>query len=210
MNFSIPGPSGQARGIASLCTYWELSTITCAMHGATFQCHRVLWEGGLPSLEKHLNWLPWPTLLFLVFFCRRFPFFVFKIVFLDFLCFFCALFLFSKHFRGSAKRKTLAFLGAFPLFLFPKRQGLEVQGWGSKKTDGPLCDPYFSCFWLGVPKPDCFKLLVVCNLYADVLFCALLRPFALFCALLRTYVCSLLRTLALFCAHLRVSANDRV
>ena len=55
--------------------------------------------------------------------------------------------------------------------------------------------------------------LVVCNVYAEALFCALLRPFALFCALLQTCVCALcaeLGSFALFCAHLRVSASDRV
>ena len=47
------------------------------------------------------------------------------------------------------------------------------------------------------------------NFYAEMLFCALLRPVALFCGLATCqWVCALLRSLALFWAHLRVSAND--
>ena len=45
-------------------------------------------------------------------------FFVFRL----FLAFLCVFPLFSKDFRGSAKRKTLAFLGKNPCF-FPKKQG---------------------------------------------------------------------------------------
>ena len=59
-----------------------------------------------------------------------------SLLFFDFLAFFVfrfsLLFLcdfpsFSKDFRGSAKRETLAFWGEKPL-LFPKKQGLEGQG----------------------------------------------------------------------------------
>ena len=49
--------------------------------------------------------------------------------------------------------------------------------------------------------------LVVCNSYAEALFCALLHPFVLFCGLLRTCVCTLLRSFALLCSHLRIRGN---
>ena len=52
--------------------------------------------------------------------------------------------------------------------------------------------------------------VVVCNFYAEVLFCAPLRPFTPFYALLHSCVYALLLSFALFCAHLRVSASDRV
>ena len=48
--------------------------------------------------------------------------------------------------------------------------------------------------------------LVVCNFYAEALFCALLRPFAPFCALLRTCVCAHLRSFARICVFLRPTA----
>ena len=53
----------------------------------------------------------------------RFPCFFRFPIFLAFSCVFPS---FSKDFRGSAKRKTLAFFGEKPL-LFPKKQGLEGQ-----------------------------------------------------------------------------------
>ena len=49
--------------------------------------------------------------------------------------------------------------------------------------------------------------LVVCNFYACVLFCALLRPFALFADLrLCSFadICALLRSFACFCERLRL------
>ena len=63
--------------------------------------------------------------------------------FSDFPCFFLCVFpLFSKDFRGSAKRKTLAFLGENPCFFFPKKQGLEGQGLyksGKLLSADPFC-----------------------------------------------------------------------
>ena len=59
-----------------------------------------------------------------------------SLLFFRFSLLFCAFFpLFSKDFRGSAKRKTLAFLGKNPCF-FPKKQGLEGQG--SQQTSSGL------------------------------------------------------------------------
>ena len=40
-------------------------------------------------------------------------------------------------------------------------------------------------------NPGCFKRLVVCNFYAEALFCALLRPLALFCRLAFALFCLL-------------------
>ena len=52
-----------------------------------------------------------------------------------------------------------------------------------------------------MPNPGS-SILVVCNFYAEALFCALLRAFALFCGLAFAFF---LRSLALFCARLRSS-----
>ena len=53
--------------------------------------------------------------------------FSFSVLLLAFLCVFP---LFSKDFRGSAKRRTLAFFRGFPCF-FPKKQGVGGSGyWG--------------------------------------------------------------------------------
>ena len=41
---------------------------------------------------------------------------------------------FSKDFRGSAKRQTLAFFGVSLAVFFPKKQGLEGQG---RSKSGP-------------------------------------------------------------------------
>ena len=61
-----------------------------------------------------------------------------------FLAFFLCVFpLFSKNFRGSAKRKTLAFLGGKPL-LFPKKQGLEGQGLAHRNRSD-FCDLRLRC-----------------------------------------------------------------
>ena len=76
-----------------------------------------------------------------------------------------------------------------------------------------------------IPKGPCPNLvvsnLVVCNFYADALFCALLRPFAPFCALLRPFalfanlhvrcfalICTLLRTFACFCERPRLGTAE--
>ena len=76
-------------------------------------------------------------------------------------------------------------------------------GWGTRRgfSKTPLKPYHFNCTW---EVPNLLVLnLVVCNFYTNVLFGALMRPFALFCALLRTCVCALLRVFALFCAYLR-------
>ena len=46
--------------------------------------------------------------------------------------------------------------------------------------------------------------LVVCNFYAEALFCALLRPFALFCGLALALFCPHLRSFACFCVRPRL------
>ena len=48
--------------------------------------------------------------------------------------------------------------------------------------------------------------LVVCKFYAKTLFCALLRPFALFCELAFALFCGQLRSFALICVFLRPTA----
>ena len=48
--------------------------------------------------------------------------------------------------------------------------------------------------------------LVVCNIYAEPLFCALLRPFALFCGLAFVLFCVHLRSFALICVFLQTTA----
>ena len=58
---------------------------------------------------------------------------------------------------------------------------------------------------MGVPKPGCFNL-VVCNFYAETLFCALLRPLALFCALAVALFCAHLFSFAVMCVFLRTTA----
>ena len=57
----------------------------------------------------------------------------------------------------------------------------------------PLFEPLIEYLgsWWEFPNLAVLKL-VVCSFYVEALFCALLRPFALFCTLLRTCVCALL------------------
>ena len=109
--------------------------------------------------------------------------------FFRFPCFFCfpwfsllflAFFLPSPRILGVPRReKPLLFWGKTPCF-FQKSKGWRVR---------------------------VVSNLVVCNFYAEALFCALLRPFALFCAL---FADLRLLSFALICAHLRVSASDHV
>ena len=47
------------------------------------------------------------------------------------------------------------------------------------------------------------EILVVCNSYAEALFCALLRPFVLFCGLVFALFCAHLRSFELVCVFLR-------
>ena len=79
------------------------------------------------------NYLPWPS----------HPFFFDFLTFLfsDFPCFFLCVFLsFSKDLRGSAKNRNPCFFQGCPL-LFPKKQGLEGQGW-KLRFEQYLCNAF--------------------------------------------------------------------
>ena len=79
----------------------------------------------------------------------------------------------------------------------PKRRSKNLDT--PKKTSRyPLKESPKNIFW---EFPDLVVLnLVVCNFYAEALFCALLRIF------LQTCVCSLLRSFACICVFLRPTA----
>ena len=61
--------------------------------------------------------------------------------------------------------------------------------------------------YLGVPNLVILNL-IICECYAEALFCALLRPFA--DLRLRSSADLHLRCFALFCANFRLSASERV
>ena len=84
------------------------------------------------------------------------------------------------------REKSLLFWVVFLAFFQKGRSGI-----GSSQT------------WL-------FQTWLFAIFYEEALFCAHLRPFALFSDPLRTCACALLRTFEFFCVHLRVSASDRV
>ena len=58
----------------------------------------------------------------------------------------------------------------------------------------------------GVPNLVVSNLDIVCNFYAEALFCALLRSFALFCGLAFAMFCAHLRSFARICVFLRPNA----
>ena len=114
------------------------------------------------------------------------------------------------------------FMGAWIFWLFlqenPHTHKILLLGGilGFFRRGGWKCQFYFyergdfsdrCTFFLGVPKPGCFKpgcIQFLCG-SAQSLFCALLRSFALFCGLAFTLFFA---KFAFFSAHLRVSASD--
>ena len=59
---------------------------------------------------------------------------------------------FSKDFRGSAKRKTLAFFGVSPAF-FKKSKGLEGQGSGEVRGNSGKSRDFLEALGMSDPPP---------------------------------------------------------